>query len=141
MLSIIFRKRPSVRPRSCHTRFPTNESSRFISTRSGGARGSPITGARMEKTFTFILQRHPPVGRGGVTFVIFSGTSASSPSKLDKKGPRKARALHFLRSRSVGENCQQQQRHDVRNLDHRVHGRSRRVLVGVADGVAGDRRL
>ena len=31
-----------------------------------------------------------------------------------------------------------QQRDDVGDLDHRVHGGARRVLVGVADGVAGD---
>ena len=33
---------------------------------------------------------------------------------------------------------QQQQGHDVGDLDHRVDGGARRVLVGVADGVTGD---
>ena len=33
---------------------------------------------------------------------------------------------------------QQQKRHDVGDLDHRVHRRTSGVLVGVADGVAGD---
>src|SRR4051812_5939925 len=44
----------------------------------------------------------------------------------------------FQRSAAVGQNGQQQQGHDVGDLDHRVHGRTRGVLVGVADSVAGD---
>jgi hypothetical protein len=35
----------------------------------------------------------------------------------------------------------QQQRHDVDDLDQRVDGRARGVLVRIADGVAGHRRL
>jgi hypothetical protein len=35
----------------------------------------------------------------------------------------------------------EQQRHDVGDLDHRVDGRAGGVLVGIADGVAGHRRL
>src|SRR3546814_14780928 len=36
---------------------------------------------------------------------------------------------------------EQEQRDDVRDLDHRVHGRTRGILVGIADGVARHRGL
>ena len=36
---------------------------------------------------------------------------------------------------------QQHQRHDIGDLDHRVHRWAGGVLVGVAHGVAGDRRM
>jgi hypothetical protein len=39
------------------------------------------------------------------------------------------------------EHGQQQQGHDVGDLDHRVHSRAGGVLVGIADGVARDARL
>ena len=41
----------------------------------------------------------------------------------------------------MGEHRQQQQRHDIGDLDHRIHRRSGRVLVGIADRIAGHRRL
>src|SRR5688500_15392250 len=45
-------------------------------------------------------------------------------------------------SRSAGrERRQQQQRDDVGDLDHRVHGRAGGVLVGIADRIAGHRGL
>src|SRR5512135_1041146 len=42
---------------------------------------------------------------------------------------------------AAGQEADYQQRHDVDDLDHRVDGRAGGVLVGVADGVAGYRRL
>ena len=39
------------------------------------------------------------------------------------------------------QHCQQQQRDNIRNLDHRIDGRAGGVFVGVADGVAGHRSL
>ena len=41
----------------------------------------------------------------------------------------------LLPHHAVGQDGQQQQRHDVGDLDHRVHGRAGGILVGVADGV------
>ena len=41
----------------------------------------------------------------------------------------------------MGQDRQKQQGHNVGDLDHRVHGGACRVLVGIADGVAGDGRL
>jgi hypothetical protein len=41
----------------------------------------------------------------------------------------------------VRQHSQQQQRHDVGDLDHRVHGRTSGVLVGIADRIARDRSL
>ena len=40
------------------------------------------------------------------------------------------------RSRRVRERRQKQQRHDVRDLDHRIDGRTGSVLVRIADRVA-----
>ena len=39
------------------------------------------------------------------------------------------------------ERCEQQQRDDVGDLDHRVDGRAGGILVGIADRVAGNRSL
>jgi outer membrane protein assembly factor BamE (lipoprotein component of BamABCDE complex) len=44
-------------------------------------------------------------------------------------------------SRSVREHSQQQQRHDVGDLDRRVDGRAGGILVGIADRIAGDGSL
>src|SRR5919199_5061171 len=44
---------------------------------------------------------------------------------------------HRLLVRPSGEDRKQQQRDDVDDLDHRVDGGTGRVLVGVADRVAG----
>ncbi len=41
----------------------------------------------------------------------------------------------------VGEHREQQQRHDISDLDHRVDRGARRVLVRIADRIAGDGRL
>lgn len=38
---------------------------------------------------------------------------------------------------AVRQHRQEQQRHDVRNLDHRVDGRTSGILVRIADGIAG----
>jgi hypothetical protein len=46
-----------------------------------------------------------------------------------------------LRIVLMRQHRKQQQRHDVGNLDHRVDRRTGRVLVGIADGVAGYRGL
>jgi hypothetical protein len=43
--------------------------------------------------------------------------------------------FHTLRFSSVRQNRQQQQCHDVGDLDYRVHRGIRRILVGIADGV------
>src|SRR5438309_1840219 len=62
---------------------------------------------------------------------------------LQRTAPRRATrlALRPGTETSMRQNRQQQQRHDVGDLDHRVHGRTRGVLVGIADGVAGHRGL
>src|SRR3546814_13341390 len=43
--------------------------------------------------------------------------------------------------RAVRQCSEEQDRHDIGDLDHRIHGRSRRVLVRIAYGVAGHRAL
>lgn len=48
-------------------------------------------------------------------------------------GPAKTLAMRQHR--------QQQQRHDVGDLDHRVHRRARRILVRVANSIASDSGL
>src|SRR5581483_10126545 len=64
--------------------------------------------------------------------------AAPSPSASDHKKARLAGGLfYYMRRSSVRQHRQQQQRHDVGDLDHRVDRGTRRVLVGVADGVAG----
>src|SRR5581483_9010797 len=41
----------------------------------------------------------------------------------------------------AAEHGEQQQRDDIGDLDHRVDRRAGGILVGIADGVPGDRRL
>src|SRR4051812_3750968 len=63
---------------------------------------------------------------------------------LKMKKPRGSRRGFFASigyRRSMRQNRQQQQRYNVGNLDHRVHSRTCRILVGIADGVAGHRGL
>src|SRR5262245_51823028 len=67
--------------------------------------------------------------------------SALAKTLTLRKGPAEMRALFNLYARLVSENSKQQERHDVRDLDHRVHSRSRSVLVGIADGITCDRSL
>src|ERR1700730_6875612 len=64
-------------------------------------------------------------------------------TNLNKKprGSRRGVFVLILYCRSVRQDRQQQERHDVGDLDHRVDGGTGRVLVGLADGVAGYRRL
>src|SRR5438067_3661928 len=63
----------------------------------------------------------------------------------DRSPPRRLGSVVRLharrRSATRGQGREQKQGDDVGDLDHRVDGRSGGVLVGVADGVAGDRRL
>src|SRR5690606_14184685 len=44
-------------------------------------------------------------------------------------------------SAQMRQHREQQQRHDIGDLDHRGEGGACRILVGVADGVAGERGL
>src|SRR6185437_7888947 len=64
---------------------------------------------------------------------------------LTQEKARNLRPARFCiisrRSECVRQGREQQERHDVRALDHRIDGRARRVLVGIADRIAGDRRL
>ena len=64
------------------------------------------------------------------------------PSVTDKKarmrsGPPKSSEQYFS-STQMRQHGQQQKRNNIGDLDHRIDGRAGRVLVGVADGVAGD---
>ena len=65
-----------------------------------------------------ILQRKSPPDRSGGLFVSWTWPD-----------------------QAVREHGEQQQRHDVGDLDRRVDGRAGSVLVGIADRVAGDRGL
>ena len=103
-------------------------------------------GVKDGKVFDFVSNTTPT---GGQELSYLRGIFGTSGRDLDRrlhdkrKRARIARALFFCRQlpRLVSENRQQQQRHDVGDLDHRVDGRTRRVLVGIADSVAGHRGL
>ena len=57
-----------------------------------------------------------------------------------QKTPRKARGLQFeSRFGLVGQNRQKQERHDISDLDHWVHGRAGCILVRIANRIAGHR--
>ncbi len=67
-----------------------------------------------------------------------------SPAFETKKGPACAGPSWLLvptSARSLCEHREHQQRNDVGDFDHGVHGRTGRILVWVAYGVAGDRGL
>src|SRR5437870_9892877 len=49
------------------------------------------------------------------------------------------RAKFFLPSARSEENRNDQDRDDIDDFDHRIDGRSRGILVGIADGITGDR--
>src|SRR5579875_2029724 len=66
--------------------------------------------------------------------------------RLDAEGPGSAapgpcRVGNGASARSacvMGEDREEEDRHDVDDLDHRVDGGTGGVLVGIADGIAGD---
>src|SRR6185312_3222589 len=60
--------------------------------------------------------------------------AATGAAGLEVSAPRSDRGVR-------GQRREQKQRDDVGDLDHRVHGRAGGVLVGIADGVAGNRGL
>ena len=93
-------------------------------------------------TSTTCSRRHRSgsIGRFGAAYKI--GLRPNHEALVCVSGPTGA---VLIRVRAIGcsvrQHRQQQQRHDVGDLDHRVDGRAGRVLVGIADGVAGHRRL
>ena len=85
--------------------------------------------------------------KDGKIFDFVSRTTPTSGADLNVI-PRscatssRARALKALAGAAlVREHGEQEQRHDVGDLDHRVDGGAGRILVGIADGVAGHRGL
>ena len=106
-------------------------------------------GMRDGKVFDSV-SRTTPSGGEELSYIRYmmravrSTDAAIARYRRRQKKPRGMPRGFLLRScscRSVREDRQQQQRHDVGDLDHRIDGGARRVLVGIADGVAGHRRL
>jgi len=52
------------------------------------------------------------------------------------KGPSSVE-VRLLRLAAVGQRRQEEERHDIGDLDHRVHGRARSILVGIPHGITG----
>src|SRR5439155_20273303 len=68
----------------------------------------------------------------------------ASPARTCRSCNRSAgllRAKFFLPSARSEENRNDQDRDDIDDFDHRIDGRSRGILVGVVDGITGDRCL
>src|SRR5919106_6908839 len=85
-------------------------------------------------TFPYAVLKRAPVPRtlsSPRCFGRYSATKAVQASGLLRK---------YGRRRPLNQEGNDQEGHDVRHLDHRVDRRPGGVLVGVADGVAGDRR-
>src|SRR5713226_9188732 len=68
------------------------------------------------------------------------GTQVERPWKKNPRREPRGFCRSYL-ARSVRQDRQQQERHDVGDLDHRIDGGARRILVGIADGVASHRRF
>ena len=82
----------------------------------------------------FALASPPTKQRGGVLRLRFRNSRALRQKKWP--GNPGHSIVEQRLSLLVRENREDQQRHDVRDLDHRVDGRASGVLVGIADGVA-----
>jgi hypothetical protein len=69
------------------------------------------------------------------------GESDAMSAPKETAGQSPGRSSLEMDYKSAREHSQEQQGHDVGDLDHRVHRRAGRVLIGIADGVASDRGL
>src|ERR1700739_939046 len=141
-------------------------SSRSISTKTARCESSPITGCRTARYSTSSAAPRRRLARRSTTWHRCSRHSTSAKvsktiarltrreaqtrddpvHRFAEKTPRLAPRgfcliLYRRLERLVCQNRQQQQRHDVGDLDHRVDGGTCRVLVGIADSIAGDRGL
>jgi hypothetical protein len=82
-----------------------------------------------------------PPGSMGLYYLRGSADGASLAACSGTQGTQAAIDVHYPAGDHLAEHRHQQQRDDVDDLDQRVDGRARRVLVGIADRVAGDGRL
>src|SRR6202047_3334061 len=114
---------------SCRRRSPTSGSSRSISPRTKRAHASPIMAWRTASSS--ISYRAPPRRR--------------APNRPSSRGCSSTFCIAERIARggasSTREDDEQQERDDIGDLDRRVDSRTGGVLVGVADGVPGHRRL
>ena len=103
-------------------------------------------GLKDGKIFDFV-SRTTPTGGSELSYLTYCfkivGDGEITLRSAKQRAPRLRGSCRFSDCglRSVSEDRQQQQRHDVRDLDHRVHRRTGRVLVGIADRIAGHRGL
>ncbi len=118
----------------------------FIGQILAGATGAPQSLPGATQTIIDRDRRrrfHRAAGSSEVQAPPRSGRSIPTAARSKARGiaPAGLFGSDGRRGSAVREHGQQQQRHDVGDLDRRVDGRAGGILVGVADRVAGHRGL